>query len=83
MQTVFPFIQKECLPPSFTKAAKDCKQLSTGARRLQQSLVFTKYCKDQGPLFIMPRRNSLQSFTYRYSSTHLIVGKYEFISVKY
>lgn len=47
------------------------------------NLVFTKYCKDQEPLFIMPRENSLQSFTYRYSSTHLIAGKYEFSLVKY
>lgn len=30
----------------------------------------------------MPHENSLQSFTYRYSSTHLIAEKYEFNLVK-
>ena len=75
MQTVFPFVQKEFLPPSFTKAAEDYRLPSTGDRRLWQSLAFTKYCKDQGPLFVMPDENSLRSFTHRYSNTHLIAGK--------
>lgn len=59
MQTVFAFIQKECLPPPFTKAARDYKLLSTGDRRLWQALVFTKHGKDQGPFSIMSHENSL------------------------